>query len=195
MEQFHIVLKDYANWKMDNIETIEKLRGNDSLLYRRFEPVYKVLNNIYERAVEEETLSDDMRTIFQVGFNYLHMQFEVVRIYFEKLFESDCEAFEKYTPLIGYLLYIADVRSDLEDYEDSVDFSELNDVETLIENMIAEKDPRFDYAEERLYKAVENIKGQLDFEYVGVVDIFVEIAGNLGVELSKRDPFVIGEEV
>ncbi len=197
MDQFHIVLKDYANWKMENVEILEKLKANDSMIYDRLEPVYKVLNAIYEEAVEQRDLTEDMRTIFQVGLNYLHTQFEVIRIYYEKLFQSDCHRFEHYSPLMGYLLFISDFRADLEEYdEDLIDFSDLNDVETLIENMIAEKDDNFQYAADRLNKAIDEIVNQLDFEYVSIIDIFVEIAENLNVELSThKEPFIIGEEV
>ena len=75
MDQFQIVLKDYANWKMENVETLEKLKANDSLIYDRLEPVYKVLNTIYDMAIEEKELSEDLQTIFQVGLNYIHSQF------------------------------------------------------------------------------------------------------------------------
>ncbi len=197
MEQFHIVLKDYVNWKMENVEILERLKSNDSMIYDRLEPVYKVLNKIYDQAVDDKELSEDLRTIFQVGLNYLHTQFEVIRIYYEKLFDSDCVTFEEYSPLMGYLLFISDLRADLEEYEeDGLDFSDLNDVETLIENMIAEKDNSFTYAADRLNKAVSDIVNQLDYEYVSIVDIFVEIAENLDVELSThKEPFIIGEEV
>ncbi len=196
MDQFQIVLKDYANWKMENVETLEKLKANDSLIYDRLEPVYKVLNTIYDMAIEEKELSEDLQTIFQVGLNYIHSQFEVIKIYYEKLFDSDCSKFESYTPLVGYLLFISDFRADLDDYEDQIDFDDLNDVETLIENMIAEEDVNFQYAAERLNKAVDTIVEQLDFEYVSIIDIFVEIAENLNIDLSTHQaPYVVGKEV
>jgi len=196
MDQFQVVLKDYANWKMENVETLEKLKANDSLIYDRLEPVYKVLNKIYDMAVEEQELSEDLQTIFQVGLNYIHSQFEVIKVYYEKLFGSDCSRFEKYTPLVGYLLFISDFRADLEDYEETLDFEDLNDVETLIENMVAEKDVNFQYAADRLNKAVQDIIYQLDFEYVSIIDIFVEIAENLDVDLSTHhSPYVVGKEV
>ena len=195
MEQFHIVLKDFANWKLENIEILERFKTNRSLLYDRLEPVYVVLNHTYEKAVENEDLNEDYQTIFHVGLNYLHTQFEVIRIYYEKLFESDCELFESYTPLVGYLLFISDFRTDLEEYEDQLDCSDLSDVETLIENMIAERDDRFSYAAERLNKVVDDIVSQLDFEYIGIIDIFVEIADNLKLDLSSHKPFVIGRDI
>ncbi len=195
MDQFQIVLKDFANWKMENVEILESFKSNRIMLYDRLEPVYEVLNTIYEQAVEQQELSEDLRTIFQVGLNYLHTQFEVVRIYYEKLFDSDCKLFEDYTPLVTYLLFISDFRSDLDAYEADVDISDLNEVETQIENMIAERDNRFEYAADILNKAIRDIESQLDYEYISIIDIYVEIAENLGVKLSTNKAFTIGKDI
>lgn len=194
MNQFNLILQDYANWKMENVEILERFKHNDSILYDRLEPVYAVLNHVYEMALEEE-LSEDLQTIFQVGLNYLHSQFEVIRVYYEKLFDSDCNLFEEFAPLVGYLLFISDFRADLEEYEELIDFEPLDQVETMIENMIAERDDRFEYAAQQLNKTTNKIVEQLDFEYVSVIDIYVEIAENLGVPLSTDEDFVIGEDV
>ncbi|MFW5894797.1 MAG: hypothetical protein ACOCU0_02580 [Bacillota bacterium] len=194
MTQFNLILQDYANWKMENVEILERFKHNDSIIYDRLEPVYAVLNHIYEMALEEE-LSEDFQTIFQVGLNYLHSQFEVIRIYYEKLFNSDCDVFEEFAPLVGYLLFISDFRADLEEYEELIDFEPLDEVETMIENMIAERDERFEYAAEQLNKTTKKIVDQLDFQYVSIIDIYVEIAENLGISLSTDAPLIIGEDV
>lgn len=195
MNQFDFILKDFVNWKLDNVEVLERFKHHGSLIYDRLEPVYVVLNFIYEKAVEEEELTEELETIFQVGLNYLHAQFEVIRIYFEKLFNSSCELFEDYTPLVGYLLFISDLRSDLEAFENDIDFKDLNEVETLIENMIAERRDEFEYAANQLNKATYNIVKHLDFEYVSIIDIFVEIAENLGIPLSTDEAFLIGKDI
>lgn len=195
MEQFDLVLKDFANWKMDNWEVLERFKENGSYIYERFEPVYAVLNHIYERAVELGELDEERETIFSVGLNYLHAQFEVIKIYYEKLFDSDCEAFEAFMPLVGYLLFIADFRADLEEVEDDLSFDALNEAETLIENMIAERRNAFDYAGEKLNEAVRDIIEHLEFEYVSIIDIFIEIAENLNIELSTNEPFIVGEDI
>ena len=195
MNQFDFILKDFVNWKLDNIEVLERFKHHGSFIYDRLEPVYVVLNHIYERAVDEGQLEEELETIFQVGLNYLYTQFEVIRIYWEKLFASNCAAFETFTPLVGYLLFISDFRSDLEEIEDEIDFGPLNEVETLIENMIAEQREEFDYAAECLNKAIHSIVDKLDFEYVSIIDIFVEIAENLDIALSTDETFVIGKDI
>jgi hypothetical protein len=195
MNQFEFILKDFVNWKLDNIEVLERFKHNDSFIYDRLEPVYAVLNHIYELAIENGHIDEEMETIFQVGLNYLYTQFEVIKVYWEKLFHSNCQAFETFTPLVGYLLFIADFRSDLEEIEESIDFSELNDVETLIENMIAEQREEFDYAADKLNIAIHKIVENLEFEYVSIIDIFVEIAENLHIKLSTDEEFVIGKDI
>ena len=35
MEQFDLILKDYVNWKLDNIEGLERFKHNRSLIYAR----------------------------------------------------------------------------------------------------------------------------------------------------------------
>ncbi len=195
MEHFDFILKDFVNWKLDNVEVLEQFKHHGSFIYDRLEPVYSVLNYIYDEVVESNNINEEYETIFQVGLNYLHAQFEVIRIYYEKLFNSDCERFESYTPLVGYLLFISDLRADLEEIEDEIDFSELNEVETLLENMIAEQRDEFEYAANRLNQATHNIVKNLDFHYVGIVDIFTEIAETLGINTIEEETFVIGKDI
>ncbi|MFU8785928.1 MAG: hypothetical protein ACNA7U_01670 [Candidatus Izemoplasmataceae bacterium] len=195
MNQFDFVLKDFVNWKLDNIEVLERFKHHGSFIYDRLEPVYAVLNHIYEHAVEEGQLDEELETIFQVGLNYLYTQFEVIKIYWEKLFASNCEAFETFTPLVGYLLFISDFRADLEEIEEEIDFTLLNEAETIIENMIAEQREEFEYAAEKLNQAIHGIVDTLDFEYVSIIDIFVEIAENLNITLSTDEAFVIGKDI
>lgn len=195
MHQFEFILKDFVNWKMDNIEVLEKFKEHGSMIYDRLEPVYAVLDYIYQKAVHHGPLNEDLQTIFQVGLNYLHGQFEVIRIYYENLFEGNCYDFENYAVLVGYLMFISDFRADLEDYEDSIDFEALNDVETTIEDMIAQRENNYVYAGEILNEATQEIVDQLDFEYVSIIDIFVEIAHNLGVAIHNEEMSIIGKDI
>ncbi len=195
MQAFELVLKDYANWKMDNAEVLETFKQHGSMIYDRLEPVYAVMDYVYQRAINHGTLNEDLETIFQVGLNYLHDQFEAIRIYFEKLFEGDCGIFENYAVLVGYLMFISDFRADLEGLEDSLDFTSLDDVENTIENMIATRENNYVYAGEILNEATQDIVEQLDFEYVSIIDIFVEIARNLGVAIHNDEMSIFGKDI
>ena len=126
----NIIYKDFASWKIENTQIIEQFDKNSSVVYERLEPVYEVLNHIYDMVVDQNEIDEDLETIFQVGFNYLNTQFDVIKIYFETLFQSKCEDFDEYSNLIVFLLYIYDLRTDLENNDINSDIEELNDLET-----------------------------------------------------------------
>lgn len=190
-----MLFRDYAAWKLENLETLEKFKENNSILYERLEPIYAVLEDIYDKVCENCELDEDHATIFQVGFNYLNTQFEIVKIYFESLFKSDCTTFKEYNEMLLYLLYINDVRNDLEANGFESSFENLNDVEVCIENMIMEKRKDFDYIKEMVDKSLKDIFATLDYDYISIIDIYVEIAESLGIFLYEDDDLVLGTEV
>ena len=80
----NFLYRDYAAWKIENLEIINKFMENDNPIYKRMEPIYLVLNHIYDLACLDEKVDEDYETVFEVGFNYLHSQFEVIKIYFQR---------------------------------------------------------------------------------------------------------------
>jgi len=168
---------------------------NKSVVYDRLEPIYTVLNYIYDLLVEEKELDDDLDTIFQAGFTYLHSQFEIIRIYYETLFQSQCDDFVNYSEMVLYLLYIYDIRTDMENNNIDSDIAELNELETCIENMIIERRNDFDYIKDKMNETLKIVSSKMDYDYVSIVDIFVEIAENLGIFIYEDNDLVIGKEI
>ena len=193
MNQF--VLKDYASWKLENHTTIETFKENNNIVYQRLEPVFVVLEHIYNLACEGEVEDEDMATIFEIGFNYLHDQFNVIKIYFESLFQSNCDDFVHYAEMLLFLTYIFDIRTDLENHGFDSDIADLNDIETYIENMIMERREDFDYVRVTLNEALNKVFEMIDYEYVSIVDIYSEIAENFGIYLYEDDDLVLGEDI
>ena len=191
----NIIYKDYATWKIENSETLEQFNNNSSVIYERLEPVYEVLNHIYDMVVEKQEIDEDLETIFQVGFNYLNTQFDIIKIYFETLFQSKCEDFADYSNMILFLLYIYDLRIDLENNDVNSDIEELNDLETNIENMIMEKRDDQEFINSKMNETLEIVFDLMNYEYVSVVDVFVEIAENLGLFIYEDKDLVIGKEI
>ena len=76
------------------------------MIYQRLEPVFVVLDHIYTLACETEKLDEDLDTIFEIGFNYLNAQFNVIKIYFESLFQSNCDDFVHYSEMLLFLSFI-----------------------------------------------------------------------------------------
>jgi hypothetical protein len=191
----NIIYRDYATWKIENNETLEQFSDNSSVIYERLEPVYEVLNHIYDMAVDKKEIDEDLEIIFQIGFNYLNTQFDIIKIYFETLFQSKCEDFVDYSDMILFLLYIYDLRIDLENNDINSDIEELNDLETNIENMIMERRDDQEYINSRMNETLEIVFNLMNYEYVSVVDVFVEIAENLGLFIYEDRDFVIGKEI
>ena len=189
------IYKDYASWKIENSETLKEFNDNSSVVYERLEPVYEVLNHIYDMIVEKKDIDEDLETIFQVGFNYLNTQFDIIRIYFETLFESKCDDFVNYSDMILFLLYIYDLRTDLENNDINSDIEELNDLETNIENMIMDRRDDHEFINSKMNETLAVVFELMDYEYVSIIDIFAEIAENLGIFIYEDKDLIIGRDI
>ncbi|MDC0559025.1 hypothetical protein OAO42_01290 [Candidatus Izimaplasma bacterium] len=187
--------KDYASWKMENHEVLDTFKSNKNMIYVRFEPVFATLDYIYDQVVEQKEVDEDLETIFSYGFEYLYTQIEVIKVYFDSLFQSKCEEFQEYNEMILFLLYILDIKIDIENNNKEVDLTELDVLEEYIENMIMERSKNFDYVRTRLNKALNAIDAMTDYEYTSVVDIYSEICENLGIFLYEESEFVIGKDI
>ena len=189
------IYKDYASWKIENNDTIEEFVKNHSVIYERLEPVYEVLNHIYNMVVEKQEVDEDLETIFEVGFNYLHTQFDIIKIYFETLFQSKCDDFVEYSDMILFLLYIFDLRADMESNDINPDIVELDDLEVNIENMIMERRDDHEFINSKMNETLAIVFDLMDYEYVSIIDVFVEIAENLGIFIYEDKELVIGKEI
>ena len=127
--------------------------------------------------------------------NYLNSQFEIIKIYFETLFQSKCEDFDEYSGLIVLLLYIYDLRTDLENNDIDSDIEILNDLETNIENTVMERRDDHEFLNSKMNEALSVVFELMDYEYVSIVDVFVEIAENLGLFIYEDEELVIGKEI
>lgn len=191
----NLIYKDYAAWKLENQETLEQFQKNNNMIYDRLEPVYAVLNHIYDLVVEGEELDEDFDLIFQSGFNYLSSQFGVIKIYFNTLFQKNCDDFIEYSELLLYLIYISDVRTDMESNDIDTDIASLNDLEVTIENMIMERNNDKVLAINLFNTVFEDLFKTLEYEYVSIVDIFSEIAEALGIYLYEDSVYEVGKDI
>jgi len=191
----NFILKDYASWKIEHHELINLFQENNNLIYQRLEPVFVVLDHIYTLACETEKLDEDLDTIFEIGFNYLNAQLNVIKIYFESLFSSKCDDFQEYSEMLLFLIYIFDIRTDLENHGYDSDMDALNNAETYIENMIMERRDDYDYVRDMMNEALKSVFNSIDYEYVSIIDIYFEIAENFGIYLFEENELVLGEDI
>lgn len=187
-----LILRDYAAWKMENKEVLDTFIENDNPIYFKLQPIYLVLDFIYDKACNEE-IDIDHETIFQVGFNYLHSQFEVIKVYYSSLFKSNCDDFIEYSEAVLYLLYIFDVRSELETNGFNIDYPELDSLESDIENAIAERSDDVTKYKYKIKDVFDRVFTDLKYNYVPITDVFVEIAYTLGI--FEEDEVILGTDI
>lgn len=189
------LIKEYKSWNNENKNFIDHLKSHDSSLYTRIMPVYEVLNFLYNDYIDnQDEFTEDLLKIFQVGFEFLHSQIFTCKIYLEKIFTNDFHNFIEYDRVIGYLLYIEDLRYELKENNRKIN-------ETLIKNLV-------DYLEDLMNKKLEipdtlNLyvdaeihkvfKGDLNFH--SIIDIFVEIAETLEIDLYLETDYMVGKDI
>ncbi len=98
------IKRDYAYFKKENKNFIDKLKEIDSLIYLRFEGIIEVLDSLEK----QETFTNDELSIFDIGYLYLFDQLEMVNTYLSNNFSSIEELDDK-SVLITFLLDLDDL--------------------------------------------------------------------------------------
>ncbi len=190
------IIREYNQWLKDNQHFILHLRGHDSSLYTRVSPIYEVLNHFKEEYEDGILESDeDVMKIFQVGLEYLHSQVETCRIYLENTFHQDFHHFLEYEQIIGYLLYIEDLRYELEENEVSYDKHTMDQLIDFLEDLMADKAEIPEninlYVDSEIHKIADFSK----WNFQSIIDIFVQIAETVGIELYIESDYVVGKDI
>jgi len=190
------IVKEYKSWLIENQNFILKLRSNDSALYTRILPIYEVLN-YFKDEFEEDNLeiNGDIIKIFQVGFEYLHNQIFTCKLYLENNFNNNVDKLLEYDKVIGYLLYVEDLRYEFKEKNIKVDEEVLKELIEYLENIMIKKinipDNLNLYVDALVHKLT---KTTIDFH--NIIDIFVEIAETLDIDLYfSTEEFIIGKEI
>lgn len=187
--------KEYQSWLKENQNFILHLRSHDSSLYTRFMPIYEVLNHLlFEFEEESQDITEDIVKIFHVGMEYLHSQVYTCKLYLENTFKNDFHHFMEYDRVIGYLLYIEDLRYELEEHNLENNSKVLDELVDYLEGLMNNKEDIPDtlnlYVDSEISKLLDKT---LDFH--SIIDIFVEIAETLGIDLYYESEYVIGKDI
>ena len=189
------LLKEYQGWLSDNNDFYEHLKNHDSSLYFRFQPVYDVLLFLYEENKEsDEKLQDDIEKIFQVGLEYINLQFFTTKIYLSKNFNNDFHQFLKYDQVINYSLFIEDLRYELVEKNVEYDEAELEKLVDYLEKILEDKKEIPDNLNLYIDSLIHKIIKTDDYHFTGIIDIFVEIGETLGINFDEDDEYIVGEE-
>ncbi len=186
------LIREYKSWLSEKQAFIDHLKSHDSTLYARIMPVYEVLNYLSDELKDQ--MNEDLQKIMQVGFEYLYTQIDTCQLYLDKIFNQDFHVFLDYDRIIAYILYLEDLRYEL--HEHQIEGHEIV-IDRLTKELEEMMETRSDIPESiNLY--LDNEINQIidkDISFHSIIDIFVEIAETLGIELYLESDYVVGKDV
>jgi hypothetical protein len=186
------LIKEYLGWLTDNKDFFEHLKHHESILYHRFQPVYEVLYHLNEEyKSNHDSINEDIEKIFQVGLEYLHLQIFTCKIYLKKTFNNDFHEFLHYDHVINYNLFIEDLKYELVEKAIEYNEDELKDLSDFISDIIENKKEIPDnlnlYIDSKVHKIIKSD----DYNFTGIIDIFVEIGDALGLVFDEDMDYII----
>lgn len=172
------IYTDYANWKFENYEFIDRLVKNKSKTIARFTSVIAVVDYLYDQVVEKKFLSEDEELIFSTGFDYIYDQFHFIKTITEYKFGNSVDLMEPYAKTINLLLYIHDFQSEALSHSslDKQDIQPLDDLEDKVNRCLDKKENAPDEYFAVLNDITAKIFEQNGIEVHTVDQIFYEIA-------------------
>jgi len=184
------IYTDYGNWKFENHEFINELVKNKSKTISRFTPVIAVVDYLYDKVVDNKSLSQDEEVIFSTGFDYIYDQFHLIKTLLELKFNNNYKELEKYAQTINLLLYINDFQSEALNYPSlKDDIKKLDDLEDKVNTCLDKKENAPDAYFQILNEITDTLFNQNNIEVHNVDQIFYEIA--LEYEIYEDEEFDI----
>lgn len=134
------IYEDYINYINEHNDLIEKLYSTNSQLLLCLDDVIKVCDHIYKIS-QDQTISDELAQIFEIGFGYLANAIEDLEAYYNECLNKDIILFNQYAELIIYLILIEDFKSYLisNDEYTSAEKEVIENMITEIDNIISNK--------------------------------------------------------
>jgi len=190
------LFREYLAWIAENHEFYMELKEHDSMLYDRFLPVYAVLDHVYREVKGDRMQFDaDLERIFHVGLEFLHDQFDSCKLYLETKFKGDLHAFMDYAAVVNHILYVEDVRYELEEKKIDYDAGKLEDLLDRLEDVLDAKTEIDDGLGVYVDSVVKDVIGDADFELYGIIDIFMDVAETFGMYLFEDEELVLGKDI
>lgn len=134
------IYEDYINYMNEHNDMLDKLYSTESEVLFCLEDVIKVCDTIYQMYDKEETLSDEINEIFEIGFGYLVNTINDLNSYYKDCLNSDIIQFNHYARILVYSILLDDYKAYLvsnEDYEgkeQEVIEKALKDIDEIVSN-------------------------------------------------------------
>jgi hypothetical protein len=190
------LIKDYTSWLSDNKNFYDHLKNHESILFHRFQPVLDVLYYLYDEYKENSSeFNDDIEKIFQVGLEYINMQFFTCKLYLHNVFSNDFHIFLFYEQVINYILFLEDLEYELVEKTIKFDKNEFDKLAEYLDNIIEKKSQIPEnlnlYVDSQIHKLID----EKNYHFKGIIDIFVEIGETLGIDFDEDIDYIVGKEI
>ena len=190
------IYEDYYSFREENKDIFNKLIKRNSVVIKRFSSVISVVDYLYYNS-KVSKLTEDEEYIFSSGFYYIVDEIEYIKIMLHEL-NNDYNEFERLAPTINLLLYINDVRQEINDIKDSSFKKKEKDVIELEEKVQALLRER-KIADENYYGAINELTYEIfdlnEIELNTVNSIFYEIALEYNIIDEDDDNNIYNEEI
>lgn len=168
------IYTDYANWKFENYDFINKLVLEKSETISRFTSVIAVVDYLYDEYVKTKQLSNDEELIFSTGFDYIYDNFYTIQTICDLNFNKDIVAMEKFAKNINLLLYINEFKSELKEHD--IDSSKLDELSNTVSKSIEDKKEIPDEYFVMLDEITKDLFEKNNLDVYTIEQIFYEIA-------------------
>lgn len=187
----NILFEDYAFFKTEQIECIETLINNNSLVFNRMVCIFDVLDYL---LLNKDIIDEDTLNIFKVGYYYLYDSFNKINIFLDIYFNKNYDLFLKYDKIINCILIVDELISDAT--ASKIDVGNLHNVNETLENILRNKEDIdnsiYLYVQDELDKFVNSYE-IVNGDYFSIIDAFVETGEELNiysyVEEEEQDIF------
>ncbi len=190
------IYEDYYSFREENKDIFNELIKRNSVVIKRFSSVISVVDYLYYNS-KVSKLTEDEEYIFSSGFDYIVDEIEYIKIMLHEL-NNDYNEFERLAPTINLLLYINDVRQEINDIKNSSFKKKEKDVIELEEKVQALLRER-KIADENYYGAINELTYEIfdlnEIELNTVNSIFYEIALEYNIIDEDDDNNIYNEEI
>ena len=140
-------------------------------------------------------VNDDIDKIVSVGLEFLHDQLDTCKLLIDTKFKGDFHQFLEYDQVVSALLFIDDLKYELEEKKVIYHRDILEKLEDELEELMDKKQDVQPELNLYIDDQVNQIIANKDIDMYGIVDIFSDIADTLGLELYQEDDILIGRDI
>ncbi len=171
------IYNDYASWLLEQSSLIEELVKINSPLLKSNKHVLDVVKHLYDKAINNKSLSSDEETIFTTGFYYLFEHFEQINLILENHYDNDVKKLNEQSKTMLLLLDLIDLENELFNLiKDEDDLKPLIELEDEITEYLAKQIEAPESLFEKMNQVTEKAFDNVSDDFYPIKEIFYDIA-------------------